>query len=49
MQHYGGSEATIKPVSDGMYAPEPLLLMNYLGFCGQRINIVKWKRGKPVS
>jgi hypothetical protein len=49
MQHYGGSEATIKPVSDGMYAPEPLLLMNYLGLCGQRINIVKWKRGKPVS
>jgi hypothetical protein len=32
-----------------MYAPEPLLLMNYLGLCGQRINIVKWKRGKPVS
>jgi hypothetical protein len=48
-KHFGGKEATIKPVSDGMYAPQPLLLMNYLGFCGQKISVVKWNKNKPVG
>ncbi len=48
-KHYGGKEATIKPISDGKFAPQPLLLMNYLGFCGQSIKITKWSGGKPVS
>jgi hypothetical protein len=48
-KHYGGKEATIKPISDGKFAPQPLLLMNYLGFCGQNIKITKWSGGKPIS
>jgi len=48
-KHYGGKEATIKPVSDGKFAPQPLLLMNYLGFCGQKIRITKWSQNKPFS
>lgn len=48
-KHTGGKEATIKPVSDGMFAPDPLLLMRYLSFCSQNINVVKFKNGKPKS
>lgn len=44
---YNGSRAaSLKPVSDGKYAPRPLLLMSSLGG-GQWINLVKWSGGKP--
>jgi hypothetical protein len=47
---YDGSKAsTIKPESDGMFAPEPLVLMTYLGFCGQKLSVAKWSHGKKVS
>jgi hypothetical protein len=48
-KHMGGKEATIKPISEGKFAPNPLLLMRYLSFCGQNINVVKFKAGKPKS
>ena len=48
---YGGEmAATLKPVSDGMYAPQPILLMAFLGsFCGQRLNVIKWASGRPST
>lgn len=46
-KHFGGKEATIKPLSEGRFAPSPLLLMNYLGFCGQKINVVRWNNDRP--
>lgn len=40
----GSKAATIKPKSDGRYAPEPILLMNYLGtMCGQSLSLAKWR------
>lgn len=40
----GSKAATIKPKSDGRFAPEPILLMNYLGtMCGQKLSLVKWR------
>lgn len=47
-QFTGDKAATIKPVSDGRFAPQPLILMSFLGtFCGQRINLVKWSGDRP--
>ena len=43
----GGKAATIKPVSEGMYAPSPLVLMETITACGQDLSMVKWTRGKP--
>lgn len=48
-KRYGGTQATIKPISEGRFAPDPLLLMNYLSFCGQRISFVRWEGDKPIS
>jgi hypothetical protein len=45
----GGTEASIKPVSDGMYAPRPLLLMRSLGPCGQSLRLTQWNSSRPVS
>ncbi len=44
----GGREASIKPVSDGKYAPRPLILMRSLGACGQELNVVQWNAKKPT-
>lgn len=47
-QFTGDKAATIKPVSDGKFAPQPIILMSFLGtFCGQRINLVKWSSDRP--
>ena len=45
-QYKGGRAASLKPVSDGMYAPRPLLLMQSVGG-SQWINLVKWNKKKP--
>lgn len=46
----GSKAATIKPVSDGLFAPQPILLMSYLNtFCGQKVEIAKWSHGKIQS
>ena len=52
----GSKAATIKPKSDGRFAPEPILLMNYLGtMCGQNLSLVKWmcaslhRRASPLT
>jgi hypothetical protein len=42
----GRRAASIKPVSDGKFAPAPLLLMQSLGY-GQEIDIIKWSNGRP--
>jgi len=40
----GSKAATIKPESDGRYAPQPILLMAYLDtMCGQNLSLVRWK------
>jgi len=45
----GKKAATIKPVSDGMFAPHPLLLMSSVGGWGgkEKINLTRWSKGKP--
>lgn len=41
-------EAALKPESEGRYSPRPILMMNWLGStCGNKIDVVKWKRKKP--
>lgn len=46
----GSKAASIQPISDGLFAPQPILLMNYLGnFCGQKVEIAKWFGGKIQS
>jgi hypothetical protein len=49
-QDYTGlSIASIKPVSDGRFAPDPLILMHHLGhLCGHRIHVVEWENKIPV-
>lgn len=42
----GGRAASLKPVSDGKFAPRPLLLMESLGG-GQWVNLVQWVGGSP--
>ncbi len=45
---YGGSRAaSIKPVSDGKYAPRPLLLMARTGAFNEAARVVRWSKGKP--
>jgi hypothetical protein len=46
VEYTGGKAASLKPVSDGMYAPRPLLLMQSIGG-GQWVNMVSWAKGKP--
>lgn len=46
VEYVGGRPASLKPVSDGKYAPRPLLLMQSLGG-GQWVNLVTWAKGKP--
>lgn len=42
--------ASIKPVSDGKFAPQPILLMSFLGnLCGQRLELSKWSGAKRIS
>lgn len=46
----GGKESALKPESEGRYAPKPILMMNWLGnTCGNRIDVVKWKKRKPKT
>jgi hypothetical protein len=48
--NYRGSRATsIKPRSDGKYAPKPLALMATANYAGEELRIVKWSNGKPKS
>jgi hypothetical protein len=42
----GSRAASIKPVSDGKFAPAPLLLMNSVSY-DENIQVMKWTKGKP--
>ena len=42
----GNRAASIKPVSDGKFAPAPLLLTNSISY-DDTINVMKWTKGKP--
>jgi len=43
----GSTVASIKPVSDGKYAPAPLLLMSSIYPTKDRIHLVRWGKSKP--
>ena len=46
----GNRAASIKPVSDGRFAPQPILIMTFVGStCGQKLSLVKWRAGRPRS
>lgn len=46
----GGREAALKPESEGRYSPRPIVMMNYLSStCGNRIDVVSWRKGKVIS
>ena len=46
----GDKSASIKPISDGRYAPRPIILMASLGGYGnETIRLVRWKRGKIAA
>ena len=45
----GKPVASIKPSSDGQYHGEPILLMNTVGYGGEYVNKVTWKKGKIVA
>lgn len=42
----GSKASTIKPISEGMWAPEPLVMMSTTGGGSETINVYKWTR-KP--
>ena len=43
-----GKESALKPKSEGRYSPRPIMMMNWLGgTCGNKIDIVKWRKLKP--
>lgn len=44
----GETASSIKPISEGQYAPRPLILMSSLGSfgSGEQIRVVTWSRGK---
>lgn len=46
------SPASLKPVSDGKFAPRPLILMSSVGYSyynsgGATLRLVRWKNGRP--
>lgn len=45
------SPASIKPVSDGKFAPKPLVLIQGVGYSyynsGETLRLVKWSKGRP--
>lgn len=43
----GKKGATIKPVSEGRFAPNPLLLMEMTRQCGVKVTETVWRNGKP--
>lgn len=43
----GSRAASIKPVSDGKYAPRPLLIMARAAPGREAVRVVRWKQGKP--
>jgi hypothetical protein len=48
----GNMAASIKPISDGKYAPQPLLLMSSLGGFnpqGQWVDVVRWSKKGPKT
>lgn len=49
----GKKRATLKPKSDGRYAPKPIILMEWMnGLCGNELTMTKWSRAaqaKPVA
>jgi hypothetical protein len=47
--HKGSKAATIKPVSDGKYAPKPLLLMSSVQSYNENVSMIEWRNGRPVS
>lgn len=49
-EYAGDRAASIKPTSSGKYAPQPILLMSFLGsFCGQKLNLTPWATNHPRS
>ena len=47
-KYSGDKAASLKPKSDGRFAPQPILLMTFLGtLCGQKLDVIKWAKGKP--
>lgn len=48
LEYTGGRAASLKPKSDGKYAPRPLLLMQSIGG-EQKVNLVKWTKGQPLT
>lgn len=47
-RNYTGTKAsTIKPVSEGRFAPHPLLLMSSVSAFGERVLVTRWKNNRP--
>lgn len=44
--YQGKRAASVKPVSDGKFAPAPLLLMTSVAY-NEDVEIIKWTKGKP--
>jgi hypothetical protein len=46
---YSGNQgASIKPESEGRFAPNPLLLMEMIRACGQKVHEATWRRERPL-
>ncbi len=50
-EYNGSKAASIKPISDGKFAPRPLILMSSVGgyYTNEQISLVRWGRGKIKS
>lgn len=48
-RYRGRKSASIKPISDGKFAPKPLVLMQSTGYRPEQVELVKWRRNKPAN
>jgi hypothetical protein len=50
LDYAGKKRASIKPKSDGRFAPRPIILMEWLNnLCGNKLTMTKWSGGRPAS
>lgn len=48
-RYRGRKSASIKPISDGKFAPKPLVLMQSTGYRPEQVELIKWRKNKPAS
>ena len=45
----GDRASSLKPTSDGKYAPQPLILMTSIGYGAHTVSVVKWRGSSSIA